>query len=211
MVDTAPNTVDYQGVVVRDNVVDARGGLVATAFAIGPRVACYVRAGEQSFDFGDGPQPDYISSATVTGNVLRGRRMGYGFVVSGVRNVTITGNRDRSTHTGTPWPETVPALPNQPSFTCPPPDPPSGFQYDAAHVSDSNLQRQFQPGQVEGVGNLCDPGDLNGDGRVNNADVQRLQVMLAGGTKEFCRADLNRDGRIDNADLAILQQRAGGG
>jgi parallel beta-helix repeat protein len=208
LVDPAPHMGDARGVIVRDNVVDAQGGLVANGIAIGPRVSCYVRAGEQSFDVGDGPQPDSISGATVTGNVLRGTHMGYGIVISGARGVTVTGNRDKSMHAGTPWPEILPAGPSQSSFTCPQPDPPSGFQYDPEHVSGGKLQKDFRPGQVQGVGNLCIPGDLNGDGRVDGADVQRLQVMLQGGTQEPCRADLNRDGVINGADLTILQQRA---
>jgi len=211
LIDTHPNQGDYRGVVVRDNVVDASGGLVVNGIAIGPRVACYVAPGAQGFDFGDGPQPDVITGAAVNSNVLQGAHMGYGIVVSGARGVTATGNRDKSTHTGTPWPETLPALPNQAPFTCPAPSPPGGFQYDPSHVSDSKFQRQFQPAQVEGAGNLCTPGDLNGDGRIDAADVQLLQNMIAGGPQEPCRADLNRDGRIDGNDLAILRRMAGMG
>jgi hypothetical protein len=211
LIDTQPRQGDYRGVVVRDNIVDASGVLVANGIAIGPRVGCYVAPGAQSFDFGKGPQPDVITGATVSGNVLRGAHMGYGFVISGARRVTVTGNRDQSKHTGTPWPQTLPALPNQTAFTCPPPAAPAGFQYDAAHVSDSKLQAQFRPAQVEGAGNLCNPGDINGDGRIDAADVQLLQDMLQGGPQEPCRADLDRDGKIDSNDLAILRRLAGQG
>ncbi|NBX33260.1 MAG: hypothetical protein EBR07_11145 [Planctomycetes bacterium] len=44
------------------------------------------------------------------------------------------------------------------------------------------------------------PGDLNGDGKINGAD---LGILLAawGGTGP---ADLNRNGIVDGADLGLL-------
>ncbi|MCS7272796.1 MAG: dockerin type I domain-containing protein [Fimbriimonadales bacterium] len=45
------------------------------------------------------------------------------------------------------------------------------------------------------------PGDLNGDGVINNADL--LMVLFAFGSNS-AEADLNNDGVVNNADLLIV-------
>jgi hypothetical protein len=56
------------------------------------------------------------------------------------------------------------------------------------------------------------PGDANGDGTVNQADIQIVkadQGARAGSTKYNFNADTNRDGRIGKIDLAFTQQNLG--
>jgi hypothetical protein len=49
------------------------------------------------------------------------------------------------------------------------------------------------------------PGDINGDGVVNGADLgQLLTAWGACGSPQNCPADLNGDGTVDGADLGIL-------
>src|SRR5206468_1289902 len=50
------------------------------------------------------PTDRTLFGASVTDNILQGPRMGYGFAVDGVRDWTVTGNKDLSTHSGTPIP-----------------------------------------------------------------------------------------------------------
>jgi hypothetical protein len=55
----------------------------------------------------------------------------------------------------------------------------------------------------------CCPGDMNGDGAVNQADVQPFVNVLLGvqpapGTLEFCRADVNVDNLINGRDVQSL-------
>ncbi|MBR3475147.1 MAG: InlB B-repeat-containing protein [Oscillospiraceae bacterium] len=52
------------------------------------------------------------------------------------------------------------------------------------------------------------PGDINGDGKVNNKDVTRLQKYLNGDEVEVMtfNLDTNGDGRVSNKDLTRLQR-----
>ena len=211
LVDPVPNFGNFTGVMVRDNIIDAAGAPIIQGLAAGPRVTCFVAPGAHTFiEDGQAGQPDSIYGGTIRGNTLRGEHMGYGYVVSGVRDFTIADNRDNSVHSGTPWPETFPDPGG--SWTCPPPDPPAGFQFDAEHTATTNLQAEFQSARVEGSGNLCHPGDLNDDGKIDHADLTRLEQMVADPDHaELCRGDLDRDGVIDQHDVAILTQMLGAG
>ena len=56
------------------------------------------------------------------------------------------------------------------------------------------------------------PGDANGDGVVDQTDLQALQAAkgtVAGQTNYNFDADANRDGRVNAADLAIARQNLG--
>ena len=52
------------------------------------------------------------------------------------------------------------------------------------------------------------PGDINGDGKVTNKDVTRLQRYLKGATTDVNVAalDVNGDGKVNNKDLTRLQR-----
>ena len=52
------------------------------------------------------------------------------------------------------------------------------------------------------------PGDINGDGKLNNKDVTRLQKYLAGEEVDVNPAalDVNGDGKVNNKDLTRLQK-----
>jgi hypothetical protein len=52
------------------------------------------------------------------------------------------------------------------------------------------------------------PGDINGDGKVNNKDVTRLQKYLKGDDVEVVtfNLDTNGDGNVNNKDLTRLQR-----
>ena len=91
------------------------------------------------------------------------------------------------------------------------------FQLDSVAVPTSQMQLRFVVGDYNdgsvveaGVDNLrifgleCDdslPGDLNGDGAVNGADVG---IFLALWGTSDADADLNGDGTVNGADLGLL-------
>ena len=52
------------------------------------------------------------------------------------------------------------------------------------------------------------PGDINGDGRVNNKDVTRLQKYQKGDEVEVMELnlDVNGDGKANNKDITRLQK-----
>lgn len=69
---------------------------------------------------------------------------------------------------------------------------------------------RIDPGQkvVTGLEPERIPGDINGDGKVNNKDVTRLQRYLKGEETEVVEAalDVNGDGKVNNKDLTRLQR-----
>ena len=51
------------------------------------------------------------------------------------------------------------------------------------------------------------PGDVNGDGRVNVADIVALNNLIKSPTGSYpAAADLNNDGKVNDADVSILVQ-----
>lgn len=93
MVDYDPYGGNYGGTIVRDNVIEASGAVIRIGLGMGARVWGCLSSGSTEFT---------LTGGTVTGNVLRGAHMQYGFAVDGVRNWTVTGNIDEATHTGSP-------------------------------------------------------------------------------------------------------------
>jgi hypothetical protein len=88
LVDYGPMDGNYSGTVVSGNTITADGALIKVGLAMGPAVW--------------GCSDQVVHGATVTGNTLAGSTMGYGYAVSGVKDFTITGNTDNSTHVGIP-------------------------------------------------------------------------------------------------------------
>lgn len=54
------------------------------------------------------------------------------------------------------------------------------------------------------------PGDINRDGKVTATDLVQLRQMVEGDRSKSGRADLNGDGSIDQIDLQILRERLAG-
>jgi len=130
MVDPIVYNGNYTGVRVHANVIDAAGGTIHVAVAMGYRIWFCVDPNDPT---------DYtFFGATVTDNVLRGAYMQYGLAVDGVRDWTVTGNHDFSTHSGTPF-----AVCN--GLT---PSPPAGFQFHQAR-SQGVFQSEFVDANLE--------------------------------------------------------------
>ncbi len=117
---------DYSGTIVRNNVIDASGAVIRIGLGMGSRVWVCV-------------SPDLVAppltGGTVTGNVLRGDKMQYGFAVDGVSNWTVTDNIDEARHSGTPSVDCNGQVAS----------PPAGFLYNPVHA-----QGVFQPEFTQG-------------------------------------------------------------
>ena len=83
MEDYWPLEGDFTGTRVTDNVIDAAGAMIHEGIGMGPHTGCHP----------DGEPILRSRGAVVTGNTLMGDHMAYGFVVSGVEDWTVTGNR----------------------------------------------------------------------------------------------------------------------
>jgi parallel beta-helix repeat protein len=131
MVDYTPSGGDYTGTLVTGNTIDAAGAHIVTGIAMGPRVWSCPTA-----EWPAGPN----RGGSVTNNTLTGAYMGYGFVVDGVENWTVTGNVSDAVHSGTPaggCGETPAA--------------PAAFQKHGVHATGS-FQPEFEEAYVESVG-----------------------------------------------------------
>ncbi len=124
MVDEGPFDNDFTGTQVSENVIDASGALIRHGIDMGPWVGCIPPEAATTRNRG----------ARVQGNVLSGEHMGYGFVVAGVEDWTVTGNVDESTHVPPRW---------QHDCFGQDVDPPAGFQIDL-DLSSGTFQPEFQ-------------------------------------------------------------------
>ncbi|MBR2319607.1 MAG: dockerin type I repeat-containing protein [Clostridia bacterium] len=87
------------------------------------------------------------------------------------------------------------------------------LSYNADDVYDQNFENvgfRVENGTVEIV--EYTPGDVNGDGKINNKDLGLLQQYLNGWmvTVSEKGADANGDGKVNNKDLGLLQQYLNG-
>jgi hypothetical protein len=131
MVDYFPYEGNFTGTIVRGNVIEAAGAVIRIGLGMGLRVwIC--------FDPAQGPMDPTLFGAVVTGNILRGEHMQYGFAVDGVRDWTVTGNVDIATHNGTP---TVSCRGRVAS-------PPRGFLYHSSRAA-GVFQSEFQEANLE--------------------------------------------------------------
>jgi hypothetical protein len=62
--------------------------------------------------------------------------------------------------------------------------------------------------RLEGVVPAC-PGDVNGDGLVNGADLSVLLAQFGQNIEQWSSADLNGDGWVNGADLSVLLSNFG--
>ncbi len=124
MEDYGPFDGDFTGTRVIDNVINAEGAMIRRGLAMGPRLGC------------TGPDhPPLVSrGALVSGNTLMGIHMGYGFLLGGVEDWTVTDNIDLSTHL-------VP--PRETDCFGDAVDPPAGFQMNSTN-SAGTFQEEFE-------------------------------------------------------------------
>ncbi len=129
MVGYEPYQGNYEGTIVRNNTIDAAGAVIRIALGMGARVwGCY--------DDTNAEPPLY--GGTVTGNVLKGTSMQYGFIVSGVKDWTVSENRDESTHVGKPSNPCAAVVASKPG----------GFIIDTRY-SKGDFQPEFKKGVLD--------------------------------------------------------------
>ncbi len=87
-VPNAGETYSYDGLVLRNNIVDARGAKVHIAFPMGRQI------------WGFGEKNMILRGATVENNLITGKAMGYGFVVFQVDNFKVINNKSTAIHSG---------------------------------------------------------------------------------------------------------------
>ncbi len=128
MVDDSVYQGDYTGTIVKGNVIDAHGAVIRIGLGMGPRVWLCVRAGANRF----------VTGGTVTGNTLQGQHMQYGFIADGVKDWTVTGNVDESTHVGTPSVDCAGVTASRPA----------GFLYNPARAT-GTFQPEFKAANLD--------------------------------------------------------------
>jgi uncharacterized protein affecting Mg2+/Co2+ transport len=87
---------DFRGLVVENNEITARGARIQMGMAISNQA--WVCELPEVFDFGVNPLTGV--QGAVKNNILNGGAMGYGYVLSNLRNLVFQGNQSSATHTG---------------------------------------------------------------------------------------------------------------
>lgn len=113
--------IDYRGVKVRNNLIDAFGARIHMMLPVG----CVVWVPHW--------RGNILTGGEVTGNILSGGAGGYGIVAHGISNWTITGNTNRAIYSG------LAEYGSRPN----PPDDPAPFLYDEESLVDCDLQPEF--------------------------------------------------------------------
>ncbi len=131
MEDYWPDAGDFTSTTITRNVIDANGAMIREGIGMGPLVGCA--------DIEE--EPLRSRGAIVTDNVLMGNHMGYGYVVGGVENWTVTGNVDLSTHL---VPEEEAECFGNVA------DHPAGFQLDP-RTTEGTFQDEFEAAVLGGV------------------------------------------------------------
>jgi len=132
MVDNEAFGGNYQGTTVRNNTIDSEGALIKVGIGMGAQVwFC-------------GPGTNV--GAVVTGNTVKGDKVGYSFPVNGVSDWTVSGNIDLAQHAG--------LLPGAGCGGMP--SPPGGFIVQAA--VNSLLQSEYTSGNLTYVLGVYESG-----------------------------------------------------
>lgn len=119
------NLIDYRGVKIRNNTIDAYGGRIHMHIPVG----CVVWVPHW--------RGNILTGGEVTGNTLAGGAGAYGIVAHGLSNWKITGNKSTAEYSG------LAEYGNHKN----PPDDPVDFMYDAPSVTDCELQPEFKKSQ----------------------------------------------------------------
>ncbi|HZR54487.1 MAG TPA: hypothetical protein VFB06_33935 [Streptosporangiaceae bacterium] len=137
MVDYAPVNGNYSGTTVTGNVIDGKGAYIEVGIGMGPQI----------WGCGQGWQGTNYGGA-VTGNLVEGENVGYGYAVNGVTDWTITANTDTARHVG---------VVSQGCGTTP--AQPAAFLVQSA--TSSTLQPGFASGNLDGVVGVSEPDILS--------------------------------------------------
>ena len=114
--------IDYRGVVINDNWIDARGGRIHVGIPVG---AVPWVPSKKGFTFVGG---------SVTNNLISGDAAAYGIILSGISEFTITGNKSSARYSGI-GEGLNPQLP---------PDDPTAFIMNPEVVTDCEIQPEFK-------------------------------------------------------------------
>jgi hypothetical protein len=129
LIDYPPYDGNFEGTIVRNNTVESAGAVIRVAYGMGTRVwGC----------FNDENAYPPIYGGSYIDNVLTGNKVQYGFVASGVKDWTVTGNRDESTHIGTPTNPCGSSIAANPA----------GFIYDPRYAK-GDFQPEFNKGVLD--------------------------------------------------------------
>ena len=73
------------------------------------------------------------------------------------------------------------------------------YDYDCGNNKKATFKLVYEEGDAL-------PGDINGDGKINNTDIILLGRAYMAGTadKYIANADMNKDGKITNTDIILL-------
>ena len=121
--DEDPKSIDYRGVIIKNNWIDARGARIHMGIPVG---ATPWVPSKRGFTFVGG---------TVENNRFTGGAAAYSIVLNGIRNFTVKGNQSTALYSGI-------AEGFGPKNR---PDEPIAFAYDPDAVADSEIQPEFEP------------------------------------------------------------------
>jgi hypothetical protein len=124
VVDEEKAIYDYRGVVVRNNLIDAFGGRIHIAFPIGPMSWAPKHKGKT------------LQGGEIYGNLITGGAGGYGYVLNGIDGFKLYDNQSTAQYSGI----------GDGKHRIPPDDP-GAFLYNPKLVTNSQIQKEFQPMQ----------------------------------------------------------------
>jgi hypothetical protein len=115
--------VDYGGVLIEGNLIDAFGARIHIAMPMGAPPWAPKHIGKT------------LVGATIKGNTIAGVAAAYGYIVNSVDNFTVIDNISTAKYSGI----------GEGLNAKKPPDEPGAFLYDPATTTNSNLQKEFKP------------------------------------------------------------------